>query len=501
MTRFRLGFSINTAVLLILALMFVLSGYKTANNGGNVQTGNEEAAGSSPDDKTYEAAETPSDGDEDDEDYDPGAILPRGARFSPSTEHYEMKPLLKQLKEGEELPHSSAGNLILCRGDHYYYGDYVYTYETSGEKPGWIVGLSGDAVNKDSLGPIFDSICGKPVYKLGFSRAKLKKAPGLPKYLTIMHSAFLGCTCLEEMPAIPEGVTDLSSAFSGCTSLKTTTKIPDSVKRLTSTFENCLSLVTAPELPDGLEEMNRTFKGCASLINVPSIPDSVKGMFKTFEDCISLAVSPELPEQLRTMDSTFFNCTSLKTAPEIPANVESMTCVFENTALTEAPVLPAGLKDLSGTFSYTGIEFPPEIPQGVELIGGCFAFCRNLKKAPVLPDSIKQMEYAFYQCVLITEVPNLPEKVIIMDNAFSGCSSLETLPAIPESAESVRGFCQDCISLTGIIEFKRPYYLQNECIDAFKGTVKPIYLIGPYEWQLDTFLTPEQTNVQILWAD
>jgi len=452
-------------------------------------------------------SDSPVETEEPESDYDPGKVLPAGAVYLPCTEHKTYGMKIEPIYGGDTVPcNSNTGEVRFFNGDMYKYEDYVYTYHSKEMVPnrgeGWSVGLNSDADrDREEYGPMFDSICGAPVYRMQSTFAittNLKVSPKLPKYLTEIYDAFQNCRKLEAMPDIPDSVRIMRSVFTGCSSLKTLTALPKSLKRLDNTFNDCTSIVSLPEMPEGLEEMNESFKGCTALTLAEKIPDSVTTMRGAFKDCTALENPPVLPSSLENMAEIFSGCTSLRTAPVIPDGVTYMPDAFRGSAITEAPVLPSGVKNITGAFASTKIVLPPAIPAGVESLSGSFMNCTELTKAPVIPGSVDDIDYAFFGCTSLTEVPAFQEGVRDLDNAFAGCTSLKTLPAIPESVSSIRSFCMGCVNLTGVIEFNSAYFLDNECTDAFKGTVSPLFITGPYPEQLGNLIPQGQDNVQIL---
>ena len=125
---------------------------------------------------------------------------------------------------GDELP-------TLKNGDTYFYGDYIYTYNTyydvdlktwaSDSINGWSVRVRD--VNQASYGEILQSVRDK------------------------------------------------------------------NITSLWATFYNCVNLVTVPQLPNTVTEMGYTFKNCINLTNVNIVmPNSISNIYEVFSGCSSL---------------------------------------------------------------------------------------------------------------------------------------------------------------------------------------------------------------------
>ena len=189
---------------------------------------------------------------------------------------------------GDEFPET------VNTGDVYTYGDYRYCYNgyddlgpgNSAINPwsidesqnGWGVCVVRSSCNKTTMGPILETINGKPIVNMcsTFSGCKnLTQAPIIPSTVTNLRAAFETCTSLTEegLPIIPNSVTNMSETFQACTALTDLSDfvIPSSVTRLYNTFVRCTSLIAAPVIPSGVTDMRGTFQQCKALTGTITI--------------------------------------------------------------------------------------------------------------------------------------------------------------------------------------------------------------------------------------
>ncbi len=253
---------------------------------------------------------------------------------------------------------------IITRPSSFYYGDYKYTFYSSG----WDVKLNDSYSGTDktttlgievvktdrsqkSYGEILESAFGYPVVRMSYTFkdcSALEIAPQIPSGVTNMEYAFSGCTSLTDLSdfVIPNGVNDIGSSFEKCTSLTAAPEIPNGVINMASTFTDCTSLATVPIIPSSVNYMDYTFKGCTALTDLSGfiIPNSVRSMEETFRNCTSLTTAPIIPNTsfLKNMKFTFQDCTSLSGTITINANPTDYSGCFKNCGNINHPITLTG---------------------------------------------------------------------------------------------------------------------------------------------------------------
>lgn len=230
--------------------------------------------------------------------------------------------------------------------DKYYYGDYIYSYNTGNWHDGssvlgwvmfagWQVSLNEEVTDRtqEEYGVILESInkvSNKCLYKTFMNCTNLKITPVLPDSIICMDSAFSSCTSLIEVAnsKLPQNLVQAMSTFYGCVKLKSVLTIPEKVNRATGCFRNCTSL-KAIDLSKAINlnfnDENRTgsmFEGCISLEALD----------------ISTTKTTALGELYVTNpDNTISGCTALKSFT-LPNNIYRIGYNFfdeDNTALTD----------------------------------------------------------------------------------------------------------------------------------------------------------------------
>ena len=290
-------------------------------------------------------------------------------------------------------------------------------------------GCSGlTAIEVDEANPVYDSRngCNAIIGPLwGFDEVLIAgcKNTVIPDGLTVIGSAFYGCSELMSI-AIPDSVTMIGTqAFSGCSGL-TSIAIPDGVEYIGhQAFANCrgLSSVAIPESVTFVGEA--AFGNCSGLKSV-TIPCSVTNLGKsTFQYCTSLeSVEITNPELVFTSSgwgnyAAFRGCSALKRVMISGeyGKVEGYgSTVFGGTEKTVKEVLVTPGSTRIGESAFKG-----------------FTACTRV----AIPDSVAEIgANAFSGCSALASVTVPPGVTSIGDTAFSGCGSLRTF------------FCPDTLS-------------------------------------------------------
>ena len=300
-----------------------------------------------------------------------------------------------------------AGSELPCGkpegGDVYTYGQYKYTYSTTGIS-GWVVTLNTAVVDKNQkqYDEILKSVYDKPI--LSLSRT------------------FENCTSLTTAPTIPDTVINLYWTFKGCTNLKTYVGSTDP----DGDFSGFV-------IPNSVKSMSNTFYECKLMTVAPLIPNSVTAMEGTFADCTSLVVAPVIPENVTDMRNIFFGCSSLTTAPVIPSKVTDIGGAFYGCELLETY---HGNKNSIGDFSgYI-------IPSSIINMKQTFVYCYKITVAPDLSmaTNLKYMQSTFFCCT------NLSGTITINTNYITNNTDLNNAGSC---YSFLRGVDMSKINLTG----------------------------------------------------
>lgn len=185
----------------------------------------------------------------------------------------------------------------------------------------------------------------------------------MPGVVWINHSAFLGCSGLDEIK-LPNSIREICyAAFSDCTGL-TSVDIPESLKTLTNgVFAGCTNL-SSVHLPEGLKRLgDGTFIECISLssIHLPSTLNRLDG--NPFKGCINLA-------EISVDDDNEWFC--------------SVDGVMFDRDITKLLIFPAGLG---------GEYFIPETV--TEIVAYAFSGCQYISVLHI-PASVKTIgHYGF----------------------------------------------------------------------------------------------------------
>ena len=232
------------------------------------------------------------------------------------------------------------------------------------------------------------------------------------------------------------------------------------------TFEGCTSLTDAPAIPSSVTSIDGTFGGCTSLTDVSDlvIPNSVTSMYGTFMGCTNLTKAPEIPNSVTDMAYTFCECAALEEAPILPNNVINIDDIFSLCTSLKTYV---GSVDADGDFSNY-----------------------------ILPQNITSMDSVFRLCEHLVKSPTIPNNVTRLNNTFNG-TSLETFPIIPNGVTSFGYTFENCPNLTGEVEINASNLTFYDA--CFKGTVKPIKIVGSCSEMTKSRLAATATNGNVTY--
>ena len=250
----------------------------------------------------------------------------------------------------------------------------------------------------------------------------------------------------------------VSSAFEGCSGLKSVT-IPQSVTCIgSSAFSGCSGL-TAVLIPDGVMSIGESaFHSCSGLISV-TIPSSVRDIgHRAFEYCSAL---------------------------------KSFSVAADNLFYKSQDGL---LCSKDGSTVVAGVNGVVDLPDGVTSIGyAAFSGCSGLASVTI-PSSVTSIGFtAFNACSGLTSV-TIPEGVTsIGDAAFSGCSGLASV-TIPKSATSI-GMCA-FYGCSGLKSVTIPSSATSIGYDAFRGCSGLTTVTIPWCDKLSTIFPDAYTKIK-----
>ena len=287
--------------------------------------------------------------------------------------------------------------------------------------------------------------------------------------LYIGHSAFEGCSVLQEVTISNSVQVIRQSTFWKCSSLKNIT-IPNSVTTIEDgAFGYCSSLEQIV-LPNSITSIGFVaFRNCISLTKITISNSASRIGFCAFMRCSSLKRITIPSSVTKIDDGVFEGCTSLQ-------HIDNNSCYF-------VVIQDMLINRLTGRLiAYFGKSSKVVIPSCVSSIGyETFRGCTSLQEI-IIPDSTTSISNnAFMNCSSLKQI-TLPSKITSITSAtFFGCSSLRNI-AIPDSVGFIGGQAfEHCSSLKQIVIPNSVYCFNGSVFDKCDALEKIIIPKGSVE--------------------
>ena len=306
---------------------------------------------------------------------------------------------------------------------------FIYQKENDGIT---ILGYSGI----ESTLTVPDKIEGLPVKKIG-------------------KNAFRGFSFLTSI-TLPDSVTVIDSAFVGCTDL-TEAHVGAGIQSMALAFQNCTSLVTVTGA-EKAEILDYAFQNCTSL-KAATIPATAKSAVAAYADCTSLD-RVTIREGITSLDSTFRGCLSLAEIV-LPSSVTEAVSTFEGCILLDKIEGGAGLTVMKDTFRGCTQLRTVTLGPNVTELSGVFCGCSLLKTVENLPREVERYAPSFVGCYSLTSavIPKITNEGALSSYDLSQdlrlCESLKTLEIL-SVIPTKNDFCKTFAGLTALESLTLP---------------------------------------------
>ncbi len=270
----------------------------------------------------------------------------------------------------------------------------------------------------------------------------------LPDAVTMIGSAIIAETAIQQF-VVPKGVTAIpSNAFSDCTQLVSIT-LPNNVTVIEyAAFQGCTSLKQI-NIPTSLETLeHHAFENCVSLEKVVFPEKTTTIGYNAFKNCSSLS-QVKFPSKLKTIEQyTFFGCTSL-TQIKLPSTLEKLAnSAFEGSGLISISIL-ASVKRVGSHIFANCTQLTSAVFEGDDTaIESQMFLGATALESIVLPKNAQKIPVQFCKGATSLKTIVLNESLIVIgEEAFMGCTTLEEI-VFPQSLLSIHNKAfMDCTSL------------------------------------------------------
>lgn len=319
----------------------------------------------------------------------------------------------EELIEGDIFP-------ISKEGDVFELGDYIYTYNCSGEESpvGWYVKVRD--TGKEHYGEILEKIGQNPVVSMDgcFEDCfEMVSSPAIPQGVTSMIGAYRNCVEFETAADIPENVENITEAFAGCTGLEGKVRVNGDPQNFEDCFANTVLGIRLCHTCD--EKLCRKITATGNNGNVfcGMIPDG--GVYFDESEKTTLKDGEEFPESAGKGDIYKLGDYEYGYGMNVTNESSVEGNRWEENGLNTwcVSVLDRGRTSYSNMLSEICSD-------SVEGLIYTFSGCENLKTSPVISENAVYMNHAFAGCKAMTKGPDIPRCVIDLSYAFSGCKSL-----------------------------------------------------------------------------